>query len=417
MAGIVLLIASVSMADGDAGLSGFGASVREIGAGIRNYPNEALFGAGNSSDYYSETILRMTASNISIPRLSALFLEIHVVGGIVKTSMDGSPGLGGLSQSSSGRRYRLDWVGLETNTWDENGAAFYVDLDRANLKYRFSLGDLTVGRQAVTFGETYFWNPLDIFNPFDARSFDRDYKPGVDLLKLDVPFGDFSGMNVIVGAYNGGMGPSDFKRHVFIARCYGSLQGWDMAVQGGQVYGGSQFGYGFTGEAFSLEVRGEASWFKSKIDDRVIFDPGIRMLDDSFTGVAGLGRKVTDRVTVETEYLYNGAGIPENMDAGLARVGAGDALHIGRHLAGASVSWETMPLLATRFACIYSFSDGSRVFQPGLTWSLSNESELVAGAVINMGKRPGTDAMGFPRLRSEFGTSPDAYYMEVKIYF
>jgi hypothetical protein len=385
-----------------------------VGAGIRNYPNEALFGPDNGSDYYSETILRLTASGIGIPRLPAVTLEAHLVGGMVKTSMAGEAGLGGLGQASISRRYRDKYFSADGRTWNEDAARYYLNIDRSSVKLALSFGDLTFGRQAVTFGETYFWNPLDVFNPFDARSFDRDYKPGVDVARMDFPLGNLAGMNVIAGNYGS---DSYYKDNVFLFRCYGDLGGWDTSLQWGQVYGGNQFGYGFTGEAGAFEVRGEASWFKSRIDDPVPFSPEVKMVDDSFTGVLGMGRKVVDKVTVEAEYLYNGAGIPENLGAAAVRVGGGDALQMGRHLLGLSVSWETMPLLTTRFACIGSFSDGSRAFQPGLTYSLSNESELVAGAVINMGKRPGTDASGYPRLRSEFGTNPDAFYIEYKLYF
>jgi len=400
-----------------AGVAGdFGASLREVGAGIRNYPNDAMFGPDNPSDYYSESILRLTASGFGIKDRPGLgVFEFHLVGGMVKTSATALSGLGGLSQSSTSRRYRDDiwWYG---KTWNESEAMYYLDLDRSNLKFPLSFGDLTVGRQAVTFGQTYFWNPLDVFNPFDARSFDRDYKPGVDVIRLDTPLGDFAGMNLVVASYGGGSG-SEYRNNVFLFRCYGDVDGWDMAFQGGQIYGGNQFGGGLSGEACSLEVRGEAVWFKTKIDDQVPGNPGLKILDDSFTGVFGLGRKMTSGITVEAEYLYNGAGIPGDLNAAAVRVASGNALQMGRHLAGVSVSWEAMPLLTPRLACIGSFSDGSRALQPGFTYSLSNESELVAGAIINLGRRPGTGGGGGPKIRSEFGTNPDAGYLEFKIYF
>ena len=392
----------------------WGASIRDVGAGIKNYPNSALFGADNPGDYYSETIIRLTASNIGNALFFPGLVEAHLVGGMVKSSASVQSGLGGLSQVFSGRRYRTSRELFERKTWNETGAVYYLDLDRANFKYSFAIGDLTMGRQAVTFGQTYFWNPLDVFNPFDARSFDRDYKPGVDVIRLDTPLGDFAGINLVVASYGGS---PEYKNNVFLFRCYGDMEGWDMAFQGGQIYGGNQFGGGLSGEACSLEVRGEAVWFKTKIGDQVPERSGLKMLDNSFSGVFGLGRKVTSKITVESEYFYNGAGVPHDLDAAALRMASGNSLQMGRHLAGISVSWEALPLLVPRLACISSFSDGSRAIQPALTCSLSNESELVAGAVINMGKRPGSGPGGETRLRSEFGANPDAYYMEIKLYF
>ena len=398
---------------------GPGSSLRMLNAGVVNYPSAAVFGGENRGDGVSEAIARLTVSGR--PAGWAGY-EVHALGSAGFSTAGGAE-LAGLSLIAGGHRYR---VLSEEREWGDGDFRARLGLDRVNVKFAFPFADLTVGRQAITFGQAWFWNPLDVFSPFDPRSFDRDYKPGVDALRLDVPLGDFGGCNVVaVGggtqAPDGGYGDacwlSTWTGSALLGRVYGTVAGWDAAVQGGKVYGGYEAGAGASGEAGPLEARGEVSWFFSKASDSIPSNPSLSMLADSFTGVAGLGRRLTDKVSLEGEYLYNGAGLPGNLDAAAWRVATGNALHMGRHIAGFMVSWEATALLKTRLTCIYSFSDRSAALQPGLTYSVSDESELSAGAAINSGRRPSVAGSGLPFPRSEFGSNPDVYYIEYKVYF
>jgi hypothetical protein len=65
-------------------------------------------------------------------------------------------------------------------------------------------------------------------------------------------------------------------------------------------------------------------------------------------------------------------------------------------------------------AAIVSLSDGSFELQPSFSVSLSNEMDLILGAVLNFGLRPN---LGAAEIRSEFGTIPDSLFLEWKYYF
>ena len=64
--------------------------------------------------------------------------------------------------SDSGGAYRLtdlsSTVGTETSK-----RRIQQNLDRFNLQFNFSAGDLTIGRQAISFGAARFINPTDVF--------------------------------------------------------------------------------------------------------------------------------------------------------------------------------------------------------------------------------------------------------------
>jgi hypothetical protein len=63
-----------------------------------------------------------------------------------------------------------------------------IFLDNAYLKLRFKLFDLTIGRQQISTGTGYVWNPTDVFNIKDL--FDPTYEqPGHNAIMLEVPIG------------------------------------------------------------------------------------------------------------------------------------------------------------------------------------------------------------------------------------
>jgi len=92
-------------------------------------------------------------------------------------------------------------------------------------------------------------------------------------------------------------------------------------------------------------------------------------------------------------------------------------MHLGRHLVGLAASYDLLPIPIGRAAWMQSLSDGSFQFQPTLTYSVSDNSELMAGAAFHRGTRPEARPPFLPEIKSEFGTYPDYYFAEFKIYF
>lgn len=61
-------------------------------------------------------------------------------------------------------------------------------LDNAYIKFAFKYFDLTVGKQQISLGTGYVWNPVDVFNVKDYL--DPTYEqPGHNALRIDVPLG------------------------------------------------------------------------------------------------------------------------------------------------------------------------------------------------------------------------------------
>ena len=62
-------------------------------------------------------------------------------------------------------------------------------LDNAYLRLSFKYADMTIGKQQISLGTGYAWNPTDVFNTKDL--FDPTYEqPGHNAIRLDVPLGE-----------------------------------------------------------------------------------------------------------------------------------------------------------------------------------------------------------------------------------
>jgi len=71
-----------------------------------------------------------------------------------------------------------------------------IFLDNAYLKLSFKYLDLTIGKQQISLGTGYTWNPTDLFNTKDM--FDPTYEqPGHNAIRLDITLGNKYGLVVI----------------------------------------------------------------------------------------------------------------------------------------------------------------------------------------------------------------------------
>lgn len=379
----------------------------ELGANFRsylihndNYSFPPYFAEQGGQDTTSANYLRLTAKAKPIDHVTG---EAHVVQTAVANTDIVPP------KSPTAHRYHVD--DLEWTQEDDKRLRTSLYADRALVNVVMDKADLTVGRQPITFGKAFFWNPLDIFRPFDPAKLDRDYKPGVDALRLDVPIDNFSGLNVI-GAAGRRYGDEDvsWDGSALIGRGFTSLKGWDVSGQGGKVYGGHHLGTGFTGEIENIQLRGELSKFYVDEDFKNI-------IENHRSIVLGVGRYFENTVNVQAEYFYNGAGQPDHLDLAAQRVRQGFTTNMSRHLVGASVSYDFHPLVVGRISGIVSLNDHSYQIQPDVRINFTDDMDFIIAAIFNHGQRPGVHATGQAYRRSEFGSYPDTFLAELKFYF
>ena len=388
------------------------ADLRTTSVATRNYDQPLIWGRDNDADGRTNVTLRAIASGRPYPRLR---WEAHVVQELALTTF-ARAGAGSVNLLGAGGAevpYRLARARREWGDAGDVRASAHVD--RASFRVALERADLTLGRQAITFGKTLFWNPLDLFLPFGSTQFNRDYKAGVDAVRVDLALGDVSGATLVGVPGRSGAPPAAagdaWHRSALVARAFGNTRGWDVAAQGGKILGGYHLGGAVTGELGPVQLRGEAAWFAA------LDETGTGSAAGSHLGaVAGAGRGFAVRdLQLQAEYFYNG-GARGDLKERLALVARGQLRHTSRHLLGGLASGRIHPLVSGSLALLWAPGDGSRLAQPGLVWSAADEVGVVAGAVLARGRRPtGTTAEEL-MFRSEFGTWPDFCYLETRLY-
>ena len=100
-----------------------------------------------------------------------------------------------LGFTPEGNNYRLsdlrDVIGAEGHKHE-----LVQNLDRLNVQWQTSAGDLTVGRQAMTFGSARVINPTDVFLPFNVQALNTEYRVGIDGIRFQRPLGDLGELDL-----------------------------------------------------------------------------------------------------------------------------------------------------------------------------------------------------------------------------
>ncbi|MFQ6613236.1 MAG: hypothetical protein ACE5D1_00190 [Fidelibacterota bacterium] len=183
-------------------------------------------------------------------------------------------------------------------------------LDNAYLRVNFAHLDLTVGKQPLSLGTGYVWNPVDIFNLKDPV--DPTYEQtGIQALRADIPLTSRGGLSLILGPgadwakttkyvqVKSGLGSFDFTLNW--AEYQGAYRYWDIVSYMGQPPTETQFdSYGGTlvGQIFGIGLWAE-TWRKHHRDW------GGKTYWES---VAGFDYTFENGWMILNEFLYNQQG-------------------------------------------------------------------------------------------------------------
>ena len=288
-----------------------------------------------------------------------------------------------------------DWV-------DGNRHTLAAGVAYANLRWSYGKTDIVLGRQAVTFGRSFFWNPIDWLSTFSPTEIDREYKTGVDALRATRALGRFSGVELVY-AY-GEDGERD--ESAIIGRAFCNLGGWDLELLAGSVWIDDRTGFAFSGDVKGAGVRGEISHNMPRTGP-----------DQEFTsGSLEVDYRWESSLYLTTELHYNGFGSTDPDDYSSLflnpRIVTGQIQNVGRDYFASSLGYEFSPLTTGTAAVLLNLHDRSGILSPTLNISLGDESSLVAGAIVPWGEEP--TLSGLP---SEFGAYPTSVWVQFRHYF
>lgn len=151
--------------------------------------------------------------------------------------------------------YDRGFADMSWNLINENSFLFNTTVDRLNVDFTFNKFQITAGRQRINWGQTFVWNPNDIFNAYSFFDFDYVERPGSDAVRLQYFTSSSSAAEIAVKVDN--------NRDITAAGLYRfSLWGYDIQFLAGFVNGQDiVVGTGWSGAIGGLSFRGEVSWF------------------------------------------------------------------------------------------------------------------------------------------------------------
>lgn len=290
--------------------------------------------------------------------------------------------------------YRLS--DIKNQLSDSNSKTSTVqNLDRFNLQLSLDAGDLTIGRQPITFGSARIINPTDVFLPFDVQALNTEYRVGIDAIRFQKPVGQLSELDV------GYILSEETDRSALFSRFKTNAVGSDFEFTAIRFSELKLLGVGIQSTLGPF-----GAWFE------VANVSG----EDSYNRVSGgLDYGFSESVFGMLEYHYNGAGgdpseyftqinQPAYIDGGVFLLGENYLLP--------SLSWQASALTSYSLQIIANLDDESNFVILGFDRSLTDNLYL-GGSVYWF---TGDDA-SLTNIGSEYGNNPNQLILNLRYYF
>jgi len=248
---------------------------------------------------------------------------------------------------------------LDHDFTDSSRVDLLGSFDRLNMQVELEDVTITLGRQAVSWGVSFFWPALDLFAPFSPRQIDREYKAGVDAVRFTIPLGSFSEVELIGASLGSSLNRSG-ATGVLIRLNAGSA---DVGFMGGRFHRDTVAGAFVTADIRGTGLRGEASEYQAFLEADRLLRGEVNALARAYTGV--------------------------------------------------STSWLMHPLLTFNQTLLLNWNDHSSLSISTMSWSVGNNSEVLVGAQLGLGDGLSRDNVP----RSEYGLVPSTIFAALRYYF
>lgn len=165
--------------------------------------------------------------------------------------------LPGYAESLGGDQGWIDmsWV-HDGDLGDSAGYALSSQIDRLWMQFTFGDLEIKAGRQRINWGQTFVWNPNDIFNSYSYFDVDYPERPGSDALRISYYTGNASTLELAAKI-------DSSKKVTAAGYIRFNTLGFDLQFLGG-IYREEDLilGTGWSGNLGSAAFRGELSYFR-----------------------------------------------------------------------------------------------------------------------------------------------------------
>jgi hypothetical protein len=254
-------------------------------------------------------------------------------------------------------------VDMSWNIINENSFFLNTTVDRLWLDLNFNKFQVRIGRQRINWGQTFVWNPNDIFNAYSFFDVDYSERPGSDAIRLQY-YPSFSSTIELAAKM-------DRDNDVTIAGL-GRFNKWGYDIQLLTGYANSSdivAGAGWSGSIGSVSFRGEGSWFH----------PLKSFSDTSGTTIitAGADKIFEDNSMVQVQLMYcNNPPAPGDFTSLYTGTLSAKDLAFSEFTAFGQFLWAATPLLNIGISGMW-FPDLKGYFAgPAIDYSLAENLDF-----------------------------------------
>ena len=295
-------------------------------------------------------------------------------------------------------------VDLETTLVEEPGLRSWHDLDRLSLSIYTDAADITIGRQAITWGVSGVFPVADLWAQFSPFELDTEEKPGIDAVRvLTYPLPGLE-LDAVVAD----RGPAE-DLSAGVRGTYG-LADADVWAGAGKFWREIIAMGGVTFLLDETKLRLEAA-FPWDLDSGEALNPRATAGVDWIRG----------DLTLTGEYHYNGIGTPDGdylTTLQDPRVQRGETYYLGRHYVGGVVSWS--PDVENRLSLVLNvlgnLEDPSAAITPLLSYDLGQATRISVGGLLSLGEAPYFETLP-PSFPTEFGAYGTLGFTRLSVYF
>ncbi len=329
--------------------------------------------------------------NLSRARLRPVFylndnLRINIEYEIVSLYRNTSSELFQSKQQKSSRQL-FDWTWTPVN---ESKYSLTHFIDRLYFKYAFENGNVTIGRQRVSWGTGRIWNPTNLFNPINPATFFKVEKDGADIIALKYFLGNFTDLNLVFNP-NEKIGNSNYG-----GRFRSNIGEYDFSFMGGYFDKRVVLGTDFAGNLFGAGVRGEG-----------IFSADENEFNNNFIKyILGIDAQVSRKLYLMLEYQFNGEGKTNKNDYELDRLFSGQIINLSKNYLHFNSSYQYHPLITLTLSNNTNLNDGSGFISLVGNYSAAEDFYLSLGSQFFYGSE-----------LSEYWYYSTSIYLQGEFYF
>jgi hypothetical protein len=224
-------------------------------------------------------------------------------------------------------------VDMSWNVLEKQSFLLNTTVDRLWIDLHYNRFQATIGRQRINWGQTFVWNPNDIFNTYSFFDFDYVEKPGSDAVRLQYFPSSSSVAELAVKADN--------ENNITAAGLYRfNKWGYDIQFLAGFVNSEDiVIGAGWSGSIKSISFRGEVSWF-DQYEDFPSGDEGTLLITTGFDKV------FKDNSMAQLQVMYcNNPLMLNNFNSFYSGNLSSKDLAFSRFSAFGQFTWALTPLL------------------------------------------------------------------------